>query len=514
MSRHCVRRLDPVVRLVDSHSVLPLRSRHFVAALACTFAIGRASTNSTAPASLEWGPLAHSFGLTLEPGRREEWLGPLYSTEDTGNGSHFLSIVPPLFVRETNPSVELERYDILYPALTYSSFGTEYRWQLFQLFAFSGGHSIGEDESKRRFTLFPFFFYQRSSTQPTNNYTALVPLYGTMRNHLFRDEVRFVLMPLYVHTRKGQMETDNYLLPFFHHRHGGGYDGWQFWPVVGNETKALTYRTNNLEEAELIPGHQKRFLFWPIFHQHRTGLGGPNPETNTVVFPLFAHQRSPNRDQSQYLIPFFTVIDDREKKYKEWGFPWPLVDFARGEGKTGNRVWPLFSEVRSPSAESRFYLWPLFMQKGVHSEQYARTRSRVLFFLWSDVREENRVAKTERRRRDLWPLFTHKHDYNGNERLQILAPLEPFVPNVRGVERGWSPVWSLYRDEHNAKEGTRSQSFLWNLWRRESEPGASRTSFLFGAVKTERTEAGRRWGLFRRGNLPSAGPTATSTTPQ
>ena len=356
---------------------------------------------------------------------------------------------------------------------------------------------------KKRLTLFPFVFHQRS-TNPTNNYTAIVPFYGTMRNHLFRDEVRFVLMPLYVQSRKGGMVTDNYLAPFFHLRHGAGYEGWQLWPIAGHETKAITYKTNNLDEAEVIPGHDKTSVLWLLWNRQRIGLGSANPQTNTVAFPFFALQRSPLRDQSQYLFPFFTYIDDREKKYKEWGFPWPLVDFARGEGKTANRVWPLFSRVSNASADSEFYAWPLWMHRGIHSENYERERSRVLFFLWSDTVERNIEAKTERRRRDFWPLFTHKHDYNGNERLQVLAPLEPFVPNIRGIERGLSPVWSVYRAEKNAQTGARSQSLLWNLWRRDVSTNSTRTSFFFGAIKTEKTANGRRWGLFRIKRPPAA----------
>lgn len=449
-------------------------------------------------AALEFGPLAHRFRLTLEPGDREEWLGPLYAAEATENGSSHLSLAPPLFVREINPSLELDRFDVLYPLVTWSRHGSEYRFQLLQLLAWSGGQTPGDEEEKKRLTLFPFFFSQRSTANPSNNYTALVPFYGTMKNHLFRDEVRFVLMPLYVQSRKGGVITDNYLAPFIHRRYGTGHDGWQVWPLVGHETKGITYKTNNLDEAVLVPGHEKTFALWPIWHRQRLGLGGANPQTNTLLFPLIVHQRSPNRDQSQYLFPLVTYIHDRGRQYREWGFPWPLVGFARGEGKTANRIWPFYSHGSSASAESDFILWPLYMHKGVRSEAYTRDRSRVLFFLWSDTREKNIVGKTERRRRDLWPLFTHKKDYSGNERLQVLAPLEPLVPNNRGIERGWSPVWSIYRSENNPKAGIRSQSLLWNLWRREVSTNGTRSSFLFGAVKTDTSHSGRDWSFFRR----------------
>ena len=122
--------------------------------------------------------------------------------------------------------------------LTYERFGTEYRWQLAQLLSFSGGQNP-EDGLARRFTIFPLYFQQRSP-DPNKNYTALFPLYGHIQDRLFRDEIFFVLFPLYVETQKRDVVTDNYLFPIFHLRHGDGLQGWQFWPLVGNEHKDVT----------------------------------------------------------------------------------------------------------------------------------------------------------------------------------------------------------------------------------------------------------------------------------
>ena len=54
--------------------------------------------------------------------------------------------------------------------------------------------------------------------------------------------------------------------------------------------------------------------------------------------------------------PFFSHVDDREKKYHEWELPWPLVIFARGEGKTANRVWPFFSRVHDDTNNVRYWV--------------------------------------------------------------------------------------------------------------------------------------------------------------
>jgi hypothetical protein len=210
--------------------------------------------------------------------------------------------------------------------------------------------------------------------------------------------------------------------------------------------------------------------------------------------PLFGVRRSPLLN-SEFLM-FFNHTVDHEHHYREWGLPWPLIVFARGEGKTANRVWPFFSRVDKGPLHTEFYAWPLWYRSTAELTMLHRDRKRVLFFLWSDLTERNKKTGREFRRRDFWPLFTHRHDLNGNIRLQIFAPVEPMVPNNKSFERGWSPLWSVWRAERSEKTGANSQSLLWNLWRRDAGTNSVRTSFLFGAVKTERTAEGRRFRLF------------------
>ena len=164
---------------------------------------------------------------------------------------------------------------MLYPLLTYECFGTEYRWQFCQLLSFSGGEDQ-ENFLKRRFTLFPIYFQQRSPNAD-ENYTALVPFYGHLKNRLFRDDIFFVMFPIYSETRKRDVVTDNYLYPFFHLRHGDGMHGWQFWPLVGTEHKDVTTHTNGFGETETIGGYDKFFALWPVHFYQNTGIGTDNP---------------------------------------------------------------------------------------------------------------------------------------------------------------------------------------------------------------------------------------------
>src|SRR5262245_59285396 len=319
--------------------------------------IGISSSFISFAAEVESGPLVHQFPLTLSPGRRTEALGPLLSYER--REAHTQWVLPPLFSYTKDSDVDVEEFDLAYPLLTYDRFGTEYRFQVFQVFSFAGG--LDQQEGKaRRFTLFPLYFNQRAA-DPSLNYTAVFPLYGRLKNRLFRGEIRFVLFPLYGQSRKRDVVTDNYLYPFFHLRHGTALRGWQVWPLAGYEHKDVTSRTNSADEVETIGGHRKLSLLWPIYFNQTLGLGTENPDRRQALLPLYSYQRSPQRDSTTVLWPFgLTITEDREKKYREIGAPWPFVLFARGEGKTANRFWPLFGQSKNPILESDFFLWPLY----------------------------------------------------------------------------------------------------------------------------------------------------------
>jgi hypothetical protein len=446
-----------------------------------------------AAADVAMGPLFHEFGLTLDRGHRTEVAGPLFYSED--RDSMHTWAVPPVMSHVADETTDFTEFDLLYPVLTYDRFGPEYRFQILQVFAFAGGQTYAET-NVHRFTLFPIYFHQWSA-DPERNYWALVPLYGHLRGRLFRDDIRFLLWPLYSRTRKRDVVTYNFPYPFLHVRHGDGLHGWQFWPLFGTEHKDVTSRTNMWDETETVGGHDRYFVLWPFYFNSRTGIGTTNVVKQEALLPAYSVYRSPNRDSSTFFWPFgITHTVDREKKYNEWGTPWPLIIFARGEGKETSRVWPFYSDAHTDTLTSRWYLWPVYKYNRVHSDPLDRERTRILLYLYSDVSEKNTETGTEYRRRDLWPLFTARKDLNGNTRLQILSILEPILPNNKSIERNYSPLWSLWRSEKNAHTKATSQSLLWNLYRRDSSPEAKKCSLLFGLFQYQSSPKGARWRVF------------------
>jgi hypothetical protein len=460
-----------------------------------------AAAEETPPRFLSWGPAIHDFDQTLDQGHRRE-IGPFFYSEQKQDQK--TTAFPPFFSNTENPKLEYQETDFLYPLLTYDRFGGEKRVQFLQVLNFS----VARDQDlndRGKLSIFPFYFQQRS-TNASSNYTAVFPFYGRLVNRMLRDEINFVMFPLYSKTRKRDVVTRNYLYPFFHRREGEWLQGWQFWPIAGREVKLPFTKTNSFGEPYLVPGHRKDFALWPFMVNDRTAIGTTNELHQHAVLPLYSAYRSPARESTTVIWPFFTYTEDREERYREWGLPWPLLGFARGEGKHMNRVWPFFSRSATDSLRSDFYAWPLLKINEAKAPALHRKRYSLVFFLYSDLTEANLETGQVRKRRDFWPFFHWKKFLDGREHLRVPAVLESLLPNNKSVERNWSPLWSIWRSEKNPQTGARSQSLLWNLWRRETSPDFEKSSLFFGLVQYQSDASGRHWKWFHSLSRNTAAP--------
>ena len=428
------------------------------------------------------GPLYSNFRLTLDEGWREEAIGPLFYAQQTD--SQLQIACPPLWCWTHTTNVDWKEFDFLYPLLTYRKFGVEHGWQFAQVISFGAGENQADTKS-RRFTLFPFYFQSRS-TDTNTDYTAVLPFYGTLRNRLFHDYIHFVMFPAYSHTIKHGIVTDNYLFPFVDKHHGENLTGWQFWPFYGVEHKGLTFKTDTVGESHPVGGHDRYFVLFPFYINNRQDLETTNAQTNLTIIPFYNVSHSTNREMVCYGWPLgYNVIHDHVRGYDERDVFWPLYVFAHGT-KEERRIFPFYSRARTEDLESDWVMWPVYKFNRLHSPPLERTRTRIFFFLYSDTRETNTANGALKRRVDFWPFYTFHRDPDGEQRLQVMALIEPLFPNNRTIIREYSQIWSFWRAEKNPKTGASSQSLLWNLYRHEQTPDSSKTSFFFGLIQHEK----------------------------
>lgn len=450
-------------------------------------------------------PASHGNSATNSTPRFSE--GPLFQYR-LGEESEMWSL-SPFFSHSINHGADSEEWDVLYPFFTIDRTGLEYRYQFIQLLSWSGG-GAQDDKGTRRFTLFPFYFQQRSE-DPSKNYTALFPFYGTMRGHLFRDEVKVIMAPFFLRSKKQDFTTDNYLMPFFHLRYGPQVKGWQFWPLYGTEHRSVSTRTNGFGEAELIPGHDKTMALWPFFFSQHLGVGSDNPDRRLVALPFYNMQRSRLRDSTSWVWPFgYTLTEDREKKYREQAILYPFIVWADGEGKQAYRLWPLASVTKVPGTTREVYLWPLYRHDHAKAEPLDRERTRILYFIYSDLKEKNTVTGTELRRTELWPLFAARKEPDGRKTFRMPALVESALAGNKSVERNWTPLWSVWRTEEDPAKKTSRQSALWHFADFEQTPESKKGSLFFGLLKYQTASGNTRW---RFAGWPSESGTDENSKP-
>ena len=379
--------------------------------------------------------------------------------------------------------------------MTYDRYGDQYRWQFFQLLSFPAARP----SRRPRETVSPFSLSISSSAPPTRARTTprSFPFTATCKNRLFRDEIFFVMCPLYSQTRKKDVVTDNYLCALLSSpprrrvaRLAVLAAGRQRTQGRHHPDQRLRRRQDDRRARQLLCA-LAAVLQQPErdrHHQRAVAAGVPSRLQRAALA---------QRDSTTVIWPFFNYVDDREKKYREWDAPWPLIVFARGEGKTTTRVWPFFSQAHSATLESDFYLWPIYKYNRVHSAPLD-TRAHPHLFL-PLFRPAPRRTRKRRRPGGGWiagrssPTAAISTATAGCRSWRCSSR---FCPTSKSIERDYSPLWSLWRSENNPKTGATSQSLLWNLYRREATPDAKKCSLLFGLFQYQSGSEGKRMRLF------------------
>ena len=189
--------------------------------------------------------------------------------------------------------------------------------------------------------------------------------------------------------------------------------------------------------------------------------GAENPARYRADLPFYSLLRSPQRDSTSVLWPFFTWIDDRGAKISRMAGAVSVCGHLRAARARPPRVSGRCSAGRTmTSLETDYYLWPLYRYDGIHADPLDYGRTRILLYCFVNKKEKNLETGALLHRVDLWPLFTYQQDFNGDQRLQILAPIEPWPAGTTvGVERSWSPlVVRLACRKTVRKRGTTSRS--------------------------------------------------------
>lgn len=392
-------------------------------------------------------PLLDERSFAEEDFRSVHLLGPLFKYQRR-DGRTELAVRPLLYYNAAADGTA--ETDVLYPLAVHRDDGATSSTRLLQLLNLERGATRHYGAHKRSFYLFPLLFYGEHAEQ--GRYAALFPLGGSLHGWFGRDRIRFTLFPLYSRTERGSRRVDNVLWPFFARISGADERGFKVWPLYGRSEK---------------PQQERRtFFLWPFGFAETRWMQSEVVERQWGFLPFFYRRESAGESYRSVLWPFFNVRHDRDRNFREWNFPWPLVRVIRGETREGNRFLPLYADETLEQVRRRWYLWPLLNIDSLQSGLVERREARLLYFLYRDLAETVPATAESRRRILFWPLFGLSEE-NGLRHLHLLALLEPLFPDNAKIERLWAPLWRVYQQKWD-RQGNSVGSLLWNLawWER------------------------------------------------
>jgi len=434
-------------------------------------------------------------------------LDPLLEVRHAGE-LHLLAL-RPLFSTETDCSLALKEIDFLYPLFTYDQAGTHSKWQFLQVLR--GTHILADEtHTTKKFTLFPVIFFQKS-TRPNEDYHAFWPIGGRIKNRFNRAEIEFFAWPFYVRTIKRMhdelqynpagsnivtttyMTTWNFLAPIFHVRDGRQLHGWQFWPIIGVETKHAYSYTNAYGELVKSPGYRTEFFLWPIFWHYQSDLGPGSNLLFNAILPLYANWQIGPETQHTYLWPIGpTLRYNQQGTLNKFEILWPLIEFSTVNGTRQRRILPIFAETVRSNSHYSWFMWPLHKKEVTETGSTILQKDQVLFFLYKQSIKSNTISHTTSISRHLWPVFSWNRSETNTWSLRIISPLEPILGFSKSIERNYAPFWSIFASSVSGSESTSQTVALLGLYRHNKVGSQQNWSWLFGLIQWARKENERQ----------------------
>lgn len=454
------------------------------------------------------GPLA--FGRKAQADRPEVvGLRPLWIEQRRdGGAAQSTSVLHPLFsTRRERDGVEA---------------GSVFEWVKWQTVPAEGAPPGTEGAAAtaapwRAFDVWPFYF-SRATGDPSTSYQAWFPLGGTMVNRFGQDRLSWVLFPLYARAEKRGTLTTAAPWPLLRWSEGGGQSGFALWPLYG--------------ETRRDDGGSERYAVWPLVYRRETVVEDPaaGREINRGFLPFYASDVAPGYRSETWLWPFFGYVErSAPYKYRAKNYFWPLWVQGRGEDRRVNRWAPFYSHSVIKGTEKHWVLWPLWRRQRWPDGAIEQTRTQVLFALYHETVQRSRTTPSlaPARKRHLWPLFSEWDNGAGRRQVQVLSPLEVFLPHSEEVRQAWSPLFSVYRYDRQA-DGASRHSLLWDgltyrsapqarerewhvgpLLGFASRPEGGRLTLFRGLLGLKRGPVGTGWRLFVGDFQPAGAPSSS-----
>ncbi len=375
-----------------------------------------------------------------------------------GKGAREFS-VRPVFSFKKDESAESTVIDILYPLIKYKKRGIDRKLRVFPIMK-DETVDVFPNKTRTAHDYFPLYW---GRSEDGVRYGGLFPLYGTVKDRFGKDDILFILWPVYSRTVEDSMVSHTALWPIFRVSSGETGHGLSVFPLWGHEeTTGKNYRT---------------FILFPLVTFAGNDLDTRSPVTDTIIIPFYVGRRTPTSRSNSILWPFFSATRSEPTNYRKVNAPWPLISFARSDTLSLIQVAPFYRKRVTTGADSideRMYiLYPIFSHSALTSPE--KTEESFRFMLIDKYVRSTYPDGTD----DLWvylfPLYDHRKLKTGQDTTVVFYPL-PLYDD--GFKRNYLPLFEVFRRETTA-DGTDRLTILHHLFIRQVKDGDKRLDVPF-----------------------------------
>lgn len=446
---------------------------------------------------------------------RDEVLGPIFEYRKNPDGSRSQTF-RPLLLHTVNPAGTRKNTYFLYPFFSYQWEPDYYRFSFFALINTSKIETPERPDS-HSLDVWPFYF-SRSSGNPERDYKALFPIAGRMKQRFGRNEITWFLFPLYA-TSEDKGRTTTYTpWPFIRSTSGDGAKGWGLWPLFSWEERPNDY--------------SYRSFLWPLGYKVVRQTDGGEPAVRFGALPFYSSEKWAGYHSETFVWPFFGYTHRTiPNKYDELRYFWPFLVQGRGDDKYVNRWAPFYTHSNVHSFDKTWIMWPLMRTTKWDEKNLLHRKDQFLYFVYWSVtqRSPTNPNAAPAYKRHLWPLVSVWDNGAGRRQVQLVDPLEVFLPHNETIRQLYTPLFAVYRYDQRAPDDRR-HSILWSLvswhtspaekefnlgplYSTRTTPDGSRVALGAGLLSWRRDAATARWKFslfdFPSRSVTKAPPAAT-----
>ena len=450
-----------------------------------------------AAAALAAGCAGPRVGRTVDaslPGYAEDSIravreaGPFYERVETEAGGRRSSYRPLLHTRVDAPDGTRFR-EVLWPLYADRLEHERFGWRF--LTVWGRDADVDDPGSPWHVWAVPLWFQGRAKTG--EDYAALFPIGGTMRDFLTFDRFRFVLWPIWSEAERNGIHSSYWFWPIFSRAEGKGHHNLRVFPFWGRVRKDGEW--------------DRRFVLWPIWNQAEYFRRGEPDGSGWALVPVCGHTRRPTAEAWYVLPPFFQVSRGRGRfdGDRQILAPWPLVRIADVRGTHKRHFYPFYATTWTTNSSTTHVLWPFWRHD--HDDGRSAVRddwSLAPLFHRSVVRRPSAPADGDaagngataavprwrpgepiRSYTRLWPLFSYVDEEQGTFfRLLDFS----FHRRVGALERNLLQMPVVYTRGHDPASGLREDELLWGFVRWRRDDTATRQFQIWPLFRRERRD--------------------------